>query len=246
MKSGSSSENTDFPGKYPKINTKGTTMKERVIFTWSGGKDSTMALYELLKTQRYEVVSLITTVTQGYERISMHGVRISLLEQQAGAIGIPVDKIYISKTSSNEEYEAAMKDRLTDYKSQGIKTVVFGDIFLEDLRKYREDNLAKVGMKGLFPIWKRDTTELANSFIGLGFKSVIACVDTQVLDKGFSGRLYNRQFLSDLPAHIDPCGENGEFHSFTYGGPLFKKEIPFTKGECVLRDGRFFYCDLIP
>ncbi len=221
-------------------------MKEPVIFTWSGGKDSTLTLYELLQTHSYEVVSLITTVTQGYDRISMHGVRIDLLEQQAEAIGIPVDKIYISKTSSNEEYESKMKGILTYYKHRGINTVVFGDIFLEDLRKYREKNLAKVGMKGLFPIWKRNTSELANSFIELGFKSIITCVDTNVLDKGFSGRNYDKQLLSRLPSHIDPCGENGEFHSFAYDGPLFKEEIRFKKGECVLRDNRFFYCDLIP
>lgn len=221
-------------------------MKEKVVFTWSGGKDSTMALYELLKTDSYDVVSLMTTVAQGYDRISMHGVRIGLLEQQAVSIGIPVDKIYISQASSNEEYESKMKDRLAHYRQQGINTVIFGDIFLEDLRKYREENLAKAGMKALFPLWKRNTAELAGAFIGLGFKSVITCVDTKVLDKKFSGRDYDRQFLSDLPSGIDPCGENGEFHSFAYGGPLFQKEIPFSRGECVLRDNRFFYCDLIP
>ncbi len=220
-------------------------MKEKVVFTWSGGKDSAMALYELQQSQTYEVVALMTTVTQGYDRISMHGVRVSLLDMQAASIGIPVDKVYISQTSSNEEYESNMKERLAYYRQQGISTVVFGDIFLEDLRRYREGNLAKAGMKALFPLWKRNTAELARAFIGLGFQSVITCVDTSVLDKEFSGRDYDQRFLSDLPPGIDPCGENGEFHSFAYAGPLFQNEIPFSKGACVVRDNRFFYCDLL-
>lgn len=221
-------------------------MIEKVLFTWSGGKDSAMALYELQMTQGYEVATLLTTVTEGYDRISMHGARRVLLEQQAESLRLPLEKLYISRNSSNEEYEAKMEERLIHYRSQGVFSVVFGDIFLEELRKYREENLAKIGMKGIFPLWKRDTTELAHTFIDLGFKAVITCVDSNVLDKKFAGRVFDERFLSELPATVDPCGENGEFHSFVYDGPIFRERIPHRKGEVVLRDNRFFYCDLLP
>jgi len=221
-------------------------MAEKVLFTWSGGKDSVLALYELQITDDYEVAALLTTLTQDYNRISMHGVRSILLERQANSLGVPIEKVYISKNSSNEEYEASMREVLQKYLTFGVSSVVFGDIFLEDLRKYREDNLSKIGMKAVFPIWKRDTTELAHEFIDLGFKAVITCVDSNVLDKIFIGRLFDEQFLSELPANVDPCGENGEFHSFVYDGPIFQKKVSYVKGEVVLRDSRFWYCDLIP
>ena len=221
-------------------------MPEEVLFIWSGGKDSALALYELRKTQRYGIAALLTTVTEDYDRISMHGVRRALLEQQALSLNIPLDIAYITKDSSNEEFEARMKEKLLQYKSQGISSVVFGDIFLEDLRKYREDNLAQVGMQALFPIWKRDTDELAHTFIALGFKAVITCVDSQSLDKKFVGRAFDKRFLSELPPSVDPCGENGEFHSFVYAGPIFSESIRFRKGEVVLRDNRFYFCDLVP
>ncbi len=220
-------------------------MVEKVLFTWSGGKDSALALYELQKESSYKIVSLLTTLTEDYDRISMHGVRAVLLEHQANSLGLPVEKVYISKNSSNEEYEAKMGEALQKYLTVGVSFVAFGDIYLEDLRKYREDNLSKIGMKAIFPIWKRDTTELALRFIDLGFKAGITCVDSNVLDKKFIGRLYDRQFLSELPPTVDPCGENGEFHSFVYDGPIFQKSIPYTKGEIVLRDNRYWYCDLI-
>ena len=219
-------------------------MTEKVLFAWSGGKDSAMAFYEAQKSRKYDVAALLTTVTQDYDRISMHGVRRTLLEQQAVLLGLPLEKVFISKRSSNEEYEARMKETLIRYKQEGIVAVVFGDIFLEDLRKYREDNLAKVGLKGIFPIWKRATSELAAAFIDLGFKAVITCVDSKFLDKSFAGRVFDKQFLSDLPPGVDPCGENGEFHSFVYDGPIFSKGIIFEKGQVVLRDSRFYYCDL--
>jgi len=221
-------------------------MAEKVLFTWSGGKDSVLALYELQITDDYEVAALLTTLTQDYNRISMHGVRSILLERQANSLGVPIEKVYISKNSSNEEYEASMREVLQKYLTFGVSSVVFGDIFLDDLRKYREDNLSKIGMKAVFPIWKRDTTELAHEFIDLGFKAVITCVDSNVLDKIFIGRLFDEQFLSELPANVDPCGENGEFHSFVYDGPIFQKKVSYVKGEVVLRDSRFWYCDLIP
>ena len=218
---------------------------EKVLFAWSGGKDSAMALYEAQKSEKYDVVALLTIVTQDYYRISMHGVRRALLEEQAALLGIPLETVLISKHSSNEEYEAKMKDVLVRYKKEDIVSVVFGDIFLEDLKKYREDNLAKIGLKGVFPIWKRDTRELAAAFIDLGFKAIITCVDSKSLDKSFAGRVFDKQFLSDLPNGIDPCGENGEFHSFVYDGPIFSRGIIFEKGQVVLRDNRFYYCDLV-
>jgi len=221
-------------------------MTEKVLFTWSGGKDSAMALYELQMAHGYEISALLTTITEDYDRISMHGVRRILLEQQAESLGLPVEKIYITKNSSSEEYEAKMRDKLMHYQSRGVLSVVFGDIFLEELRKYREENLSKIGMKPLFPIWKRDTAELAHTIIDLGFKAVITCVDSNVLNKIFVGRTFDEQLLSELPATVDPCGENGEFHSFVYDGPIFRKRISHRKGEVILRDNRFYYCDLIP
>ena len=221
-------------------------MTEKVLFTWSGGKDSAMSLYVLRKFHNYEIVALLTSVTEDYDRISMHGVRRVLLEQQAQSLGLPLEMLYITKNSSNEEYEAKLKDKLLQYKSQGVSSVVFGDIFLEDLRKYRENNLAQVGMKGIFPIWKRDTTELAHSFIDLDFKAVITCVDSKVLDGKFVGRYYDNEFLAELPPKVDPCGENGEFHSFVYDGPIFSGRIRFRRGKVVIRDNRFYFRDLIP
>ena len=220
-------------------------MAEKVLFTWSGGKDSILALYELQIRSDYEIVALLTVLTEDYDRISMHGVRSILLERQADSLRLPIEKVYISKNSSNEEYEAKMREVLQRYLTADVSSVVFGDIFLEDLRKYREDNLSKIGMKAVFPIWKRDTTDLSHEFIDLGFKAIITCVDSNVLDKAFVGRLYDQQFLSELPSTVDPCGENGEFHSFVYDGPIFQKRVPYTKGEIVFRDGRFWYCDLI-
>jgi uncharacterized protein (TIGR00290 family) len=220
-------------------------MAEKVLFTWSGGKDSILALYELQIRSDYEIVALLTVLAEDYDRISMHGVRSILLERQADSLRLPIEKVYISKNSSNEEYEAKMREVIQKYLTAGVSSIVFGDIFLEVLRKHREDNLSKIGMKAVFPIWKRDTVELAHEFIDLGFKAIITCIDSNVLDKAFVGRLYDQQFLSDLPSTVDPCGENGEFHSFVYDGPMFQKEVPYTKGETVFRDNRFWYCDLI-
>jgi uncharacterized protein (TIGR00290 family) len=219
---------------------------ENVLVSWSGGKDSALALYEILKTQNYRIAALLTTVTEDYDRISMHGVRCSLLERQVAALGFPLEKVLIPKNASNEEYEANMGKLLAKYKGAGVSSVVFGDIFLEDLRKYREEKLAGLGLRGLFPLWKRDTRELAHGLGGLGFKAITSCVDSQALGRQFVGRLIDAQFLSELPAAVDPCGENGEFHSFVFDGPIFKESVAFTPGEIVLRENRFYYCDLIP
>jgi uncharacterized protein (TIGR00290 family) len=218
---------------------------EKILFGWSGGKDSTMALYEILKNNHYKVVSLLTTITKDYDRISMHGVRRPLVEQQAKSLNIPLYQVLIPKDCSNEIYAAKMAEALNKFKQEGVETVAFGDIFLEDVRKYREENLDKLNMKGIFPIWGRDSAELAHSFIALGFKSVISCIDTKVMDKKFLGRQFDEAFLAELPPKIDPSGENGEFHSFVYDGPIFKQGIGYKHGEMVLRDS-FHFCDLIP
>lgn len=224
----------------------GLLVSHKVLFAWSGGKDSAMALYELKKNRHYEVAALLTTVTEEYDRISMHGVRRTLLEQQAESLGLPLEKVSIAKGVSNDEYESKMTDVLIRYRGRGITSVAFGDIFLEDLKKYREDNLSKIGMNGIFPIWKRDPVELAHTFIRLGFKAVITCIDSTVLDKSFAGRAFDERFLSELPPNVDPCGENGEFHSFVYDGPVFSRRILFETGDVVLRDERYYFCDLMP
>ncbi len=218
---------------------------EKVIFCWSGGKDSALALYEIQKSQKYEILALLTTITDGYDRVSLHGVPRILVEQQARSLGLPIHGVFISKSSSNEEYESKMRETLTKFKQDGISLVAFGDIFLEWVRKYREENLAKLGMKGIFPLWGRDTAELSRSFIALGFKAVITCVDSKSLDKSFVGRTFDKHFLAELPPNVDPNGENGEFHSFVYDGPIFKKRIAYIPGERVLRDSHHF-CDLLP
>ena len=221
-------------------------MKEKVVVGWSGGKDSAFALYEVQRSRTYEVTALITTMTEDYDRISIHGVRRVLLEQQAGALGLPLEKMFIKKGASNADYEAEFNEILQKYANKGVASMVFGDIFLQDVRSYREGLLSKVGMQGTFPLWKKDTKKLAEEFIDCGFKTVITVVDSNVLGKDYAGREYDRQLLADLPKGVDPCGENGEFHSFVYDGPNFKKPVEFTKGEVVLRENRFWYCDLLP
>ena len=221
-------------------------MKEKILLCWSGGKDSAMSLYELRASGDYEVSALLTTITEDYDRISMHGVQRVLLEQQAKSVGLPIERIYITKGASNEEYETKMKGKLADYQGRGVSSVAFGDIFLEDLRKHRENNLSKIGMKGVFPLWKRNTAELARAFIYLGFKTVVTCVDSKALDGKFAGRVFDEGFLSELPPGIDPCGENGEFHSFVYDGPIFQNPISYRVAGTCLRENRFYYCNILP
>lgn len=223
-------------------------MKIPVVMSWSGGKDSAMALYELLRSDEYDVISLMTTVSEEYRRISHHGVREELLDQQAQAIGIPLLKVYLPSEASggcsNDVYERIMGDAMARYKTKGVRTVGFGDLFLEDLRAWREANLAKGGMRGIFPIWKRDTTLFARQAISLGFKAYLSCVEGRV-GRGFAGRLYDEVLLRELCLGIDPCGENGEFHSFVYDGPIFTKPVSVRVGEVVVRDDRY-YADLLP
>ena len=192
-----------------------------------------------------QITALLTTVTETYDRISMHGVRRELLVQQARSIGLPLHEVRIPPQCVNAVYEARMEDALRIHYDAGVRTVAFGDIFLEDLRVYRERNLARIGMTGLFPIWKRDTRELVRHFHSAGFRAITACVDPKVLDRSFAGRELDEQFFRDLPANVDPCGENGEFHTFLFDGPIFRKPIPVRPGEIVERDS-FIYCDLLP
>jgi len=219
-------------------------VKEKVLFCWSGGKDSALALYRLLRDERYEVVALLTTYNEHYQRVSMHGVSLALSELQARSIGLPLDKVFVSERSSNEEYTSKMAERMLFYKEQGVLTVAFGDIFLEDLRKWREENLAQIGMRAIFPLWRRDTRELVREFTALGFKSRICCVSEEHLTEDALGRDVDMEFVKALPEGVDPCGENGEFHSFAYAGPIFKEPLEIATGECVHRDG-FWFCDLL-
>jgi uncharacterized protein (TIGR00290 family) len=219
---------------------------EKAILSWSGGKDSAMAFNELSKDRRYEVTSLLTTTTEGYDRVSMHGTRLSLLEQQAKSLQRPLIKVTIPQGSSNEQYESVMREVLTRAQAGGVTVVAFGDLFLEDIRRYREEKLSELGMKAVFPIWKRDTGELASSFINAGFHAILVCVDSKSLDRSFVGRAFDKLLLADLPHGVDPCGENGEFHTFVHAGPIFSRPILVRRGEVVLRENRFWYCDLLP
>ena len=222
-----------------------TASKTPVVLCWSGGKDSAMALFELRNSAEYEVVALLTTVTRDFDRISMHGVSRTLLHRQAELVGVPLDEVWISLGAGNAEYEASMEQMLTGYRTRGITTVAFGDIFLEDLRAYREENLKRVEMDAIFPIWKRETRELAREFIAAGFRSITCCVDSRHLDESFLGRVIDDNFLMALPEGVDPCGENGEYHSFAFAGPIFRQSLPVRTGEMVRRDS-FMFCDLLP
>jgi uncharacterized protein (TIGR00290 family) len=220
-------------------------MAEPILFCWSGGKDSAMALHVLQQREDVRIVALLTTVTETYDRISMHGVRRELLVQQAESIGLPLHEVRIPAQCVNPIYEARMEDALRVYHDAGVRRVAFGDIFLEDLRAYREKNLARIGMEATFPLWKRDTSELIRSFHAAKFRALAACIDPKVLDRSFAGRELDESFFRDLPAGVDPCGENGEFHTFVFDGPIFSNPISVRAGEIVERDG-FLYCDLFP
>lgn len=220
-------------------------MPEPILFCWSGGKDSAMALHALLQRNDVRIVALLTTITEGYERISMHGVRRELLARQAESIGLPLHEVRIPQQCGNPLYEARMEEALRVHYDNGVRTVAFGDIFLEDLRAYRENNLARIGMTALFPIWKRDTRELIRYLHSVRFRSITVCINGKLLDRSFAGRELDETFFRDLPPGIDPCGENGEFHTFVFDGPIFRKPIAVRTGEIVDRDS-FVFCDLMP
>lgn len=210
-------------------------MKEKIIFCWSGGKDSALALNRLRQDNRYEIVSLLTTCNEHFQRVSMHGVRLELLDRQAESIGLPLEKIFVSRRSSNEEYQQKMSACLRMYQARGVAGCAFGDIFLEDLKRWREDNLARIGMHGVFPIWQVDSRELIQEFFALGFGSVVCCANDAYLGENAVGRNLDEEFIRLLPANVDPCGENGEFHSFAFSGPVFQQPVKFKVGEKVYR-----------
>lgn len=204
------------------------------IFSWSGGKDSSYALYKIIQEGVYEVKYLLSTFNGHYKRLSMHGVRETLIETQADSIGIPLIKVYVYE-ADNAEYEHQMHTVLSKAKHEGIHHVIFGDIFLEDLRQYREQQMAKINMSCVFPLWKLDTTDLINNFIKQGFKTMLCCINDGYLDKSWCGRVIDEQFIDDLPKTVDACGEHGEFHSYCFAAPIFKYAIPVVAGEIVYK-----------
>lgn len=231
-------------------------MSPKAIISWSGGKDSAMALWKAQQEKQFDVCGLLTTISLPYGRISMHGVRRELLEAQAAETGLPLFTAGVSE-KTNDAYETAMLEAFTKLKSEGITHVVFGDIFLEDLRAYREQLLARAGLTGVFPLWKEDTAALAHRFIDSGFRTITCCVNDALLDERWCGKEFDENFLRDLPGNADPCGENGEFHTFCFAGPVFKNAIAFSKGEMVYRPLElktsddavatkgFWFCDLV-
>jgi uncharacterized protein (TIGR00290 family) len=216
-----------------------------VVFSWSAGKDSAFGLWTLLRDPAYEVRALLTTITEGYNRVSMSGVREELLDRQADALALPVVKVRIPPACPNEVYEQRMASTLAAEPFLGIDHVAFADLFLEDVRAYREERLGWAGKHCVFPIWGRDTSELAREMVASGFRAVVVCIDPQTLDRSFAGRDFDSEFLEELPNGADPCGENGEFHTFVWGAPMYREPIPCRTGEVVTRDG-FVFCDVLP
>lgn len=233
---------------------------------WSGGKDSAFALHHILQEDEYSVECLLTTVNIDHQRISMHGVRKQLLLMQAERLGISLKIVELPSDTTMETYDAIMQKAMDELKAEGFTHSIFGDIFLEDLKNYREQRLAEVGFTGVFPLWKKDTTQLINDFINLGFKTITCTVNSKLLDESFAGRVIDKDFINDLPSHVDPCGENGEFHTFVFEGPIFFSPITIKTGEKVFRnyskvdcdtsdnkeekketwDSGFWYCDILP
>ena len=230
------------------MHTSPAPAKTPVALSWSGGKDSALTLAALRADPSVEVVALLTSVTLGYDRISIHGVRRSLLRAQARAAGVPLHEIVLQPNGSNELYDQAVAYALDTLRQAHpkLETVAYGDLFLEDVRRYREARLGPLGFVGSFPLWGRPTRELAEEFIDNGYEARLVCVDTTQLDGSFAGRAFDRELLAELPATVDPCGERGEFHTFVANGPGFSSPIPYALGEVVIRDGRFAYCDLLP
>ena len=235
--------------------------KHKTYFNWSSGKDSALALYHLLQDERFTVDELITTVNSYYNRVSMHGLRKELLITQTNTLNIPASLIELPEMPSMEVYEQKMIETISRLKHNGFTHSAFGDIFLEDLRDYRDTQLAKQNIKAIYPLWKRDTKALLNEFLDLGFKTVIVCANSKYFDEDFVGSIIDKNFINNLPENVDPCGENGEFHTFCFDGPIFKKPIPFSVGEKVFREydtpktddsvcssNKYgvWYCDLIP
>jgi uncharacterized protein (TIGR00290 family) len=217
----------------------------KIWLSWSSGKDSAWALHELRASPEFEVAALLTTVNSDAGRVAMHAVRQALLEAQAEALGLPLLQIPIPAHCSNAAYEAAMETAMAQARARGVFHVAFGDLFLQDIRRYREEKLRAVGMTPLFPLWDRETRALARDMVAGGLRAHLTCVDPKQLDRRFAGRLFDERLLDELPAGVDPCGENGEFHSFAFAGPMFSKPLQVTPGEIIERDG-FVFADLVP
>jgi uncharacterized protein (TIGR00290 family) len=215
----------------------------RALLSWSSGKDSAWALHLLRQRDDIEVLELLTTISRPHARVAMHAVRESLLEAQAAAAGVPLRKVFIPSPCSNEEYERVMAEAMDQAKADGIDTIAFGDLYLEDIRRYREEKLASTGLSLEFPLWGMPTGELANRMVASGLEAYITCVDPRVLDRAFAGRRFDRELLEDLPEGVDPCGENGEFHTCAVAGPMFRERLAVAPGEVVERDG-FVFADL--
>lgn len=220
-------------------------MSKPLIVAWSGGKDCLAALARLMADPDWEPVGLLTTLTREFDRVSMHGIRHDVLRAQAASLGLPLIECVLDWPSGNTAYEAAMADALQRAQARwpGLAHCAFGDLFLADVRAYREAQLARANWRGVFPLWGADTREQAHAFIAAGHRAVLTCVDTTQLEAAFSGREFDADLLAALPAGVDPCGERGEFHTLSYAGPLFRKPLQLQRGESVLRDGRFQYTD---
>lgn len=229
---------------------------KKAIFNWSGGKDSSLALHRVLKENEFEIKHLLTSLNTETDRISMHGVRRSMLEKQVQAMGFDLTVLELPGHISMDDYDRLMHEKLAPFMAEGITHSIFGDIFLEDLKAYRDERLAAVGLQGHYPIWKQDTRKLVEEFIATGFRAVVVSIDGSKLDQSFAGRELNLEFVDDLPEGVDPCGESGEFHSFVYAGPIFQEEVKFQRGEVVGKSYRlskdseeevtYWFQDLIP
>lgn len=220
-------------------------MRKKILLSWSSGKDSAWALHVLRQQAEYEVAGLVTTINSAFDRVAMHSTRRALVEMQAEAASLPLITAPLPWPCSNVEFELAMKRVCDQAVSEGIAGIAFGDLFLADVRAYRERQLQGTGLEPLFPIWERPTDELARQMIGSGLRAKIVCVDPKQLPPEFVGRDFDKSFLDELPSGVDPCGENGEFHSFVYAGPMFSRELAIAAGEKVERDG-FWFCDVLP
>jgi uncharacterized protein (TIGR00290 family) len=216
----------------------------KTLFAWSSGKDSAMALYELLSRRDIEIVGLLTTINESAQRVAMHAVRETLLEAQAARCGLPLWKVPIPSPCSNDQYQSAMRRAIDRALAEGIDTMAFGDLFLEDIRAYREGQLSDTGIEPIFPLWERDTAALAEEMIAVGIEAYLTSVDPKVIDRSFAGRAFTKGLLADLPPHIDPCGERGEFHTFVWAAPMFSAPIPVRPGVILERDG-FVFADVV-
>ena len=220
-------------------------MKKKTIISWSTGKDSAWSTYQLQQRDDIELVGCLCTINQEFQRTAMHAVRVELLHAQAQALNLPLTIIELPFPCSNEQYQNIMAQATQTLIDQGVEQMSFGDLYLQDIREYREKNLAGTGIKPIFPLWQKPTPALAADMIAGGLKTVITCVDPKQLDASFAGRIFDQSFLADLPAGVDPCGENGEFHTFVFDGPMFSSAIAIEVGEVVERDG-FVFADVLP